>query len=160
MKRRAVQKPCLFSFILLIILPCVAVSQNAPQPNQVGPYAIRTNVDLVVLQATVRDRKGASVSGLNKENFQVYEDKVLQQIESFSHEDIPVTIGLVIDNSGSMRPKRSDVIGAAMAFVRSSNPEDQMFVVISTSMFRWAFQRTCHSRAMRLNWIKRYPGMS
>ena len=129
MKRRADQKLCLFSFIFLIILPCVALSQGVPQPNQVGPYAIRTNVDLVVLRATVRDRKGAPVSGLSKENFQVYEDKVLQQIESFSHEDIPVTVGLVIDNSGSMGPKRSNVIGAALAFARSSNPEDQMFVV-------------------------------
>src|ERR1035437_8633996 len=129
MKRRVGQKICLLSFIFLIILPCVAVSQGVPQPSQVDPYAIRTNVDLVVLRATVRDRKGVPVSGLSKENFQVYEDKVLQQIESFSHEDIPVTVGLVIDNSGSMRPKRSDVIGAALAFARSSNPEDQMFVV-------------------------------
>ena len=102
LKRRAVQKLCLFSFILLIILPCVAVSQDAPQPNQVGAYAIRSNVDLVVLQVTVRDHKGAPVSGLNREDFQVYEDESLQQIESFSHEDIPVTVGLVIDNSGSM----------------------------------------------------------
>jgi len=128
-KRHAVQKHCLFSFLLLVLVPCVAAPQDAPQPNQVGPYVIRTNVELVVLRATVRDHKGAPVSGLSKENFQVYEDKVLQQIESFSHEDFPVTIGLVIDNSGSMRPKRADVIGAALAFVRSSNPQDQMFVV-------------------------------
>ena len=129
MKRHVGQELRLLSFIFLIILPCVALSQGAPQPNQAGPYAIRTNADLVVLQATVRDRKGAPVSGLTEENFQVYEDKVLQHIESFSHEDIPVTIGLVIDSSGSMRPKHSDVISAALAFVRSSNPEDQMFVV-------------------------------
>jgi VWFA-related protein len=77
----------------------------------------------------VRNHKGAPVSGLNEKSFQVYEDKALQQIESFSHEDIPVTIGLVIDSSGSMRPKRPDVISAALAFARSSNAEDQMFVV-------------------------------
>ena len=129
MKRHVIQQYSLLSLLLLIVLPCVAVSQDASQPNQPGPYAIRTSVDLVVLQITVRDRKGAPVSGLTKENFQVYEDKVLQEIESFSHEDIPVTIGLVIDNSGSMRSKRSDVIAAAMAFVRSSNPIDQIFVV-------------------------------
>ena len=69
------------------------------------------------------------VSGLHKEDFQVYENGVLQQIEHFSHEDIPVTVGLVLDNSASMRPKRSEVIAAAMAFARSSNPQDQMFVV-------------------------------
>ena len=129
MKRRAVQKRRLFSLLVLIALPCSVMSQGVPQPGQVGSYVIRTNADLVVLQATVRDRKGAPVSGLSKENFQVYEDKVPQQIESFSHEDVPVTVGLVIDNSGSMRPKRSDVIAAAMAFVRSSNPADQIFVV-------------------------------
>jgi Ca-activated chloride channel family protein len=129
MKRRAFQKRWSFSLLGLIALPCLVASQGVPQLDQVGPYAIRTNVDLVVLQATVRDRKGTPVSGLSKENFQVYEDKVPQQIESFSHEDVPATVGLVIDNSGSMRPKRPDVIAAAMAFVRSSNAADQIFVV-------------------------------
>jgi Ca-activated chloride channel family protein len=140
MKRSACQKLCLLSFFFPIILPCVSASraqalprarpnQGAPQSNQAGPYAIRTSVDLVVLQASVRDHKGAPVSGLTQENFQVYEDKVLQQIEYFTHEDIPVTVGLVIDNSGSMRPKHSDVIGAALAFARSSNPKDEIFVV-------------------------------
>ena len=129
MNRRPVQKRWLFSLLVLIALPCVVMSQGVPHPDQVGPYTIRTSADLVVLQATVRDHKGAPVSGLSQENFQVYEDKVPQQIESFSHEDVPVTVGLVIDNSGSMRPKRSDVIAAALAFVRSSNPEDQIFVV-------------------------------
>jgi len=140
MKSPAVQKPRLFSLIVLIILPCVVMSlmpalpaavqnQGVPQPQQAGSFAIRSSVDLVVLRATVRDHKGAPISGLVRENFQVYEDKVIQQIESFSHEDVPVTIGLVIDNSGSMRPKRSDVISSAMAFVRSSNPDDQVFVV-------------------------------
>lgn len=129
MIRRAVQKRRLLSLFVLIALPSVATPQSVAQPDRVGPYAIRSNVDLVVLQATVRDHKGAPVSGLSKKNFQVYEDKVPQEIEFFSHEDVPVTVGLVIDNSGSMRPKRPDVIAAAMAFVKSSNPEDQIFVV-------------------------------
>jgi Ca-activated chloride channel family protein len=120
-----------FSMLLLIVLPGVALSQQnsqAPPSHQDG-YTIRTSVDLVVLRATVRDGKGAPVAGLGKDNFQVFEDKVPQQIESFSHEDVPVTVGLVIDNSGSMRSKRSDVIAAALAFARSSNTEDQVFVV-------------------------------
>jgi VWFA-related protein len=78
----------------------------------------------------VQNHKGILVSGLGKDNFQVYEDGVLQQIEYYSHEDIPVTVGLVVDNSGSMRPKRPEVIAAALAFARSSNPQDQMFVVV------------------------------
>jgi Ca-activated chloride channel family protein len=140
MKRHAIHKFCLFSFLFLVILPCVVFSrawgtagtlrnQVAPQSSQTEPYTIRTNANLVVLEATVRDRKGAPVSGLNKESFQVYEDKVPQQIESFSHEDVPVTVGLVVDSSGSMRPKRSEVIAASLAFVQSSNPMDQVFVV-------------------------------
>jgi len=131
MTRHSVQKYHLFSVFLLIVLPCVALSQQNSQaaPAHQGGFAIRTDVDLVVLRATVRDHKGAPVAGLSKEDFQVFEDKVPQQIESFSHEDVPVTVGLVIDNSGSMRAKRSDVINAALAFARASNSEDQVFVV-------------------------------
>ena len=121
----------LFPTILLIVLICFGLSQQNSQaaPSHQDGYTIRTSVDLVVLRATVRDGKGAPVAGLGKEDFQVFEDKVPQQIESFSHEDVPVTVGLVIDNSSSMGSKRSDVINAALAFARSSNPEDQVFVV-------------------------------
>ncbi len=129
MKRSAVQLCLLFAVLVLIALPGDAMPQGSPRPDLPGPYTIRTSVDLVVLHATVRDREGAPVSGLNKEDFQVFEDKVPQQIESFSHEDVPVTVGLIIDNSGSMSTKRANVIAAAMGFVRSSNPADQMFVV-------------------------------
>ena len=79
--------------------------------------------------ATVRNRRGTPVAGLGRESFQVFEDQVLQPIKHFSHEDIPVTVGLVLDNSGSMRPKREEVIAAALAFAASSNPQDQMFLV-------------------------------
>jgi Ca-activated chloride channel homolog len=116
---------------LVVVLASLARTQEASssQSHQGDDYTIRTNVDLVVLHATAQDHKGALVSGLGKNDFQVFEDGVLQQIKYFSHEDIPVTVGLVVDNSGSMRPKRSEVIAAALAFARSSNPQDQMFVV-------------------------------
>src|ERR1700686_2876705 len=131
MRRHFARRYHLFSILLLMVLPCVGLSQQNLQaaPSHQNRFTIRTSVDLVVLRATVRDRKGAPVAGLGKEDFQVFEDKVPQQIESFSHEDVPVTVGLVIDNSGSMHSKRSDVIDAALAFARSSNPEDQVFVV-------------------------------
>ena len=87
------------------------------------------DVELVVLHATVRDRKGRFVSGLQKQDFRVYENDQPQTIELFQHEDVPVAVGLVVDNSGSMQPKQSDVAAAALAFVRSSNAEDEMFVV-------------------------------
>ena len=86
-------------------------------------------MDLVVLHATVVDEKGQFVPGLAADNFRVFEDKVEQKISVFSKEDIPVTMGLVIDNSGSMREKRPQVNAAALSFVRTSNAADEVFVV-------------------------------
>jgi VWFA-related protein len=122
---------CLVALFFLFTLPSLARPQESSlaERRQGGEYTIRVNADSVVLQATVRNHKGTPVSGLGKDDFQVYEDGALQQIEYYSHEDIPVTVGLVVDNSGSMRPKRPEVIAAALAFARSSNPQDQMFVV-------------------------------
>ena len=120
-----------FSLALLIALPTVARTQESSPSQSLydDQYMIRENVDFVVLHPTVQDRRGNLVSGLGKGDFQVYEDGVLQQIKYFSHDDIPVTVGLVVDNSGSMSRKRPEVIAAALAFARSSNPEDQMFAV-------------------------------
>jgi Ca-activated chloride channel homolog len=122
---------CLAALVLLLALPGVARPQAAlaSMPRTADPYKISVSVSSVVLRATVENHKGSLVSGLGKDDFQVYEDGALQQIEYYSHEDIPVTVGLVLDNSGSMGPKRDVVIAAAMAFARSSNPQDQMFVV-------------------------------
>jgi Ca-activated chloride channel homolog len=103
------------------------ISQN--QPSQPSQFEIKSNVNVVLVHMTARDRDGNLAGQLDKDNFQIYEDGVLQQIESFSHEDVPVTVGLVVDNSGSMKPKRSEVIAATLAFVRSSNSQDEMFVV-------------------------------
>lgn len=114
--------------LVVLSLPTLAYSPsktNRPPDD----FTIGVNVDMVVLQATALDHKGALVSGLTQNDFQIYEDGVLQPIKHFSHQDIPVTVGLVIDNSGSMKPKRADVIAAALAFARSSNAQDQMFVV-------------------------------
>jgi Ca-activated chloride channel homolog len=121
----------LVTYLVLIALPILARPQeSSPSQNLPGnDYTINVNVDVVVLHATAQDHKNTLVSGLVKDDFQVYEDGVPQQIKYFSHEDIPVTVGLVVDNSGSMGPKRADVIAAALAFARSSNPQDQMFVV-------------------------------
>ena len=101
----------------------------APSSAAAPGATISVNVDLVVLHATVRNEKGGFVSGLQKQDFRVDEDGRPQNIGSFQHEDVPVAIGLVVDDSGSMKRKRSDVAAAALAFVQSSNPEDEMFVV-------------------------------
>ena len=130
-RRLASSFRCLALPLVLLMLPGIGSSQAAvaPQDRAGDEYRIRVNTNLVVLHATVQDHKGALVSGLEKDSFHIFEDGVLQHIKYFSHEDIPVTVGLVIDNSGSMRKKRAEVIAAALAFARSSNPQDQMFVV-------------------------------
>jgi|SRR5581483_4069738 len=123
--------PRLIALLVLSVPPSLASPQQSSplQKDQGDDYTLRVNVDQVVLHATAQDHNGALVSGLSKDDFQVYEDGVPQQIKYFSHEDIPVTVGLVVDNSGSMKSRRSEVIAAALAFARSSNPQDQMFVV-------------------------------
>jgi Ca-activated chloride channel family protein len=122
----------LVALFLLVSLPSAArpIDYRPSQDHSHDGETIRVSVDLVDLHVTVQSHKDMFASGLGKENFQVYEDGVLQQISSFSSEDMPVTVGLVVDNSGSMKPKVGEVIAAATAFARSSNPEDQMFVVL------------------------------
>lgn len=84
---------------------------------------------MVVLHVSVMDDRGEMVDNLAGRNFRVFEDKVEQKVSLFTHEDIPLTMGLVIDNSGSMREKRAQVNAAALTFVKTSNPQDEAFVV-------------------------------
>jgi Ca-activated chloride channel family protein len=101
---------------------------GSPIP-QSSRYTLSVDVNLVVLHVTVQDKKGIPVPGLGKDNFHVYDNGVSQKIRLFRREDVPATVGLVLDNSGSMRRKRTEVTAAALVFARSSNPEDEMFVV-------------------------------
>lgn len=113
--------------------------QTAPPPPPPPPGAeapkeqtgshIKVDVNLVVLHTTVVDDRGRFVEGLQESNFRVYEDKVEQKLSVFKREDIPVSMGLVIDNSGSMREKRPRVNEAALTLVQNSNPQDEAFVV-------------------------------
>jgi Ca-activated chloride channel homolog len=101
-----------------------------PQGTQTDKQGrIIANVNLVVLHTSVLDDRGKFVDGLTQENFRVFEDKVEQKLAVFKREDIPVSMGLVIDNSGSMRDKRPRVNEAALTLVQSSNPQDEAFVV-------------------------------
>lgn len=119
---------CLLLQPLFIAFAGCACAQSTPD-DQAQPYQISVSLNLVALQATVRDRKGGFAADLSQQDFQVYEDGVRQNISLFRHEDVPVTVGLVVDHSGSMRLKLPEVIVAAGKFVQSSNPQDQMFVV-------------------------------
>ncbi len=92
-------------------------------------YVLRRDVEEVVLNATVLDDKDRLVMNLTKPDFRVSEDGVQQTITSFQHEDIPVSMGILVDNSGSMRDKRIAVNSAALDLVKASNKDDEAFIV-------------------------------
>jgi Ca-activated chloride channel family protein len=107
--------------------------QKTPQQEQPatepGGFVFHADVQEVLLHATVIDDKQRMVTNLDKNAFTVFEDGKQQVIKSFRHEDIPISLGIVIDNSGSMREKRAKVNKAALNLVRASNPQDEVFVV-------------------------------
>ena len=124
----------------------IGAQGNAPQDNSAAPaaqqpqsdtsqaedngvFVFKKQVEEVVLHATVVDDKDHLIMNLPKESFTVYENGKPQPVTSFRHEDVPVAMGIVIDNSGSMREKRDRVNTAALNLVRASNPGDQVFVV-------------------------------
>jgi Ca-activated chloride channel family protein len=108
------------------------LAQDRAQPQkQDKDKDFTLNVDTLEIQLpiSVLDKDGRPVDGLKLEHFQIFEDKIQQTIKNFKHEDIPMSLGLIIDNSGSMRNKRERVNSSALAFVRESNPEDETFII-------------------------------
>jgi Ca-activated chloride channel homolog len=102
--------------------------QNS-QSSDSGQFVFRKKVEEVILHAVVVDEQNNLVANLDKNAFRVFEDSKPQEITSFYQEHVPVALGILIDNSGSMRPKRPAVNEAALNLVRSSNPQDEVFVV-------------------------------
>jgi len=107
----------------------VPVQGQAPASQSGDVYIFRKEVDEVTLHATVVDQNNRFVTDLGRNDFQVFEDGQPQKITSFRREDIPVAMGIVIDNSGSMRDKRPAVNAAAINLVKASNPQDKVFIV-------------------------------
>jgi Ca-activated chloride channel family protein len=126
------------SYVLAVLM--AAGGAPAPQGSESARF-VSTSSDLVVLPVTVIDRQNRFVSDLSRERFTVFDDGRPQEIALFSNEDTPVTIGLVIDDSGSMQPKLAEVIIAAAAFVRSSNLLDELFALEFNDVVRNAMPR-------------------
>ncbi len=97
--------------------------------DQGSMFVFKKQVEEVVLHATVYDEQRNLVSGLDRSDFVVYDNGTPQPITSFRREDVPVAMGIVVDNSGSMRDKREKVNQAVMNLIRASNPRDEIFVV-------------------------------
>jgi len=111
------------SAVSFLPVPVAGLQQNQPD------YTIRSDVRLVLLDVAVKDRKGNPVSGLSKDNFKVFEDARPQSAQVFVANDTPVTVGIIVDESFSMRPKRDAVLTAAETFIKESNPGDEVFVL-------------------------------
>jgi VWFA-related protein len=120
---------------MLILLPLSdTVGQDRP--------VFSTESDLVVVHATIKDRDGAYVTGLTRDAFAIVEDGRPQSAQLFTSEDAPVTVGLLIDSSGSMQPNRGRLIAAAAAFAESSHPSDELFALAFNDSVRAALPPT------------------
>jgi Ca-activated chloride channel homolog len=111
------------------ILIVLALTFATLMGQEQGDPVFRSDTRLVVLHATVVDKDGRLVTDLPREAFTVYENNAVQPMKIFRREDVPVSMGLIVDNSGSMRNKRSKVAAAALALVKASNPQDEIFIV-------------------------------
>lgn len=117
-------------FILVLAVAARTFSAQVPAVEaSEDPFRLITTSELVLLDVSVQDAAGGHIANLSKENFRVYEGGKLQGITQFESDDVPVTVGLVIDTSGSMRSKYPDVVTAALAFIQASNRQDEVFIV-------------------------------
>jgi VWFA-related protein len=106
-----------------------ALLQKQEPGGENGGYKFGVNVDLVMMYTSVFDKNGRFISGLEKKDFNVYEDGVRQEIASFSREDVPISMGIILDLSGSMESKIDRINSAARAFIKASNRQDEVFLI-------------------------------
>jgi VWFA-related protein len=106
---------------------CLLLTSSLHAQDEV--FKLNVNVDLTEVHVTVTDSQDRPVGNLTRDNFRIFEDRTEQKISVFKREDIPVSLGLVIDNSRSIEPRKQRLDAAALSFVRKSNPEDEAFVV-------------------------------
>src|SRR5579884_2288101 len=111
------------SSFVIVFAAAAALAQSADDTT------FHVDTRLVVLHASVVDKHGKLITNLPEQAFKVYENGAEQTIKVFRREDVPISLGLVIDNSGSMRPRRGRVERASLDLVRASNPQDEVFVV-------------------------------
>ncbi len=110
-----------------------AQAPQQPQAQQAIPTdenaVFKAETNLIVLHASVIDKSGKLLTNIPRAAFHVFENNAEQTIKDFRREDVPVSLGIIIDNSGSMRDKRSRVAAASIALVKASNPDDEVFIV-------------------------------
>ena len=134
----------LLPLIGIALVGAIAQSVGGPQkpPAEPQEFRITSHSDLVLLDVSVKDPAGGFVTGLTRDQFKIFDNGKEQPIQVFEAGDIPVTVGLIVDNSASMRNKKPEVVTAALTFVTESNPKDEMFVVNFNDTPRLALPRS------------------
>src|SRR5438552_9063182 len=110
----------------LVLIPLLMASLLRAQDSV---YKLAVNVDLTEVHVSVTDEKDHPIGNLKKDNFRIFEDRAEQKISVFKHEDLPVSLGLVIDNSRSIEPRKKRLDTAALSFVRKGNADVETFIV-------------------------------
>ena len=121
--------PHLSSLWIPALLASALVAQQPPASPESGPPTFTADTRLVVLPVSVADKTGKLITNLPQQAFKVYENGSEQAIKVFRREDVPISLGIIIDNSGSMRDKRQKVEIASLDLVKASNHQDEVFVV-------------------------------
>src|SRR5438552_16184959 len=116
----------MMKFKSLLLVPALMASVLFAQDTS---FKLSVNVDLTEVHVNVTDENDRPVGNLKVENFRVFEDRTEQKISVFKHEDLPVSLGLVVDNSRSIEPRKQRLDAAALSFVRKGNAEDETFIV-------------------------------
>lgn len=138
----------LAALLLCLVGAGLCSAQTVPAPPARAGFTFTANVGEVLVETDVLDKKGREVNSLPASDFTVYENGVRQTVESFSHDDAPVSVGILVDNSGSMQPKVVQVDRAALNFVRTSNPKDEVFIVKFNDEYRMVTPFTSSIPAM------------
>src|SRR5262245_24663818 len=129
MKRMSRKKLTILSAVVLVLALSAIIKAQEPSAQKKDGQTLKVDVDLVLVNATVTDPQNRYVTGLEQEHFQIWEDKIEQQIQYFSSEDVPTSLGIIFDVSGSMKDKLSVARDAAVTFLKTGNPEDEYFLV-------------------------------
>lgn len=128
----------LISLISILVAGSVSLLTSHSSRPQDRP-TFRANSELAVMHVSVRDRGGRYITGLDRDAFTVIDDGKPQTLEMFSADEVPASVGFLIDNSNSMRPSRDGVIASSVAFVRNSHPQDEIFVQTFNEKVRHAW---------------------
>jgi Ca-activated chloride channel family protein len=117
------------ALLLVLAISAMTLAQDPASQKEKQSPTLKVDVDLVLVNATVTDPQNRYVTGLEPEHFQIWEDKIEQNIAYFSAEDVPVSLGVIFDISGSMKDKISIARDAAVTFLKTGNPDDEYFLV-------------------------------